>query len=120
MEGIILDIYQQRRIREAQADAENAQRKVKSVEDKVRDLERKCSSMALASQALWELLKQNSNLRDEDIVNKILEIDMRDGRADGKMSRSIVKCSSCGRKSNSTRSQCLYCGSPISKTNVFE
>ena len=120
MDGILVDIYQQRRIREAQSDAEKAQRKAKGVEEKLRDLERRCDRMALASQALWELLKEKTNLSDSDIENKILEVDRRDGRVDGKLSRSVVACSSCGRKSNSTKSTCLYCGSRISKSNVFE
>lgn len=120
MDEIILDIYQQRRIRQVQEEAETARRKASNVERKIIDLERRCDRLALASQAMWELLKNKTNLGDEEIENKILEIDMRDGRADGKMSRSIVKCSSCGRKSNSTRNACLYCGSPLSKQNVFE
>ena len=120
MDQIILDLYQQKRIREVQEEAESARRKAASVDQKISVLEKRCDRMALASQALWELLREKTDLTDEDIENSILEVDMRDGRSDGKMSRSVVKCHSCGRKSNSTRSECLYCGSMISKQNVFE
>jgi hypothetical protein len=117
---ILLDIYQQRGINEAKADAESASRKAQSVEDKLDALSRRCDRLALACQAMWEILRERSGMADAEIEQKILEVDLRDGRVDGRISRSVVRCDSCGRNSNSTRPGCIYCGAPLAKTNVFE
>tara|TARA_B110000037_G_C16639842_1_gene310028 strand:- start:23 stop:385 length:363 start_codon:yes stop_codon:yes gene_type:complete len=116
----IFDRYQNRKINEAKQEAESARNKATSVEAKIIELERHCNSMALASQAMWELLKEHSNLKDSDIESKILEIDLRDGQIDERISQTVVKCPSCNRNSNSKRDSCIYCGAITAKQNIFE
>ena len=48
------------------------------------------------------------------------EIDLRDGSADGRITRSVVKCPACGHASNSRRRHCIYCGTEISAPHAFE
>ena len=79
------------------------------------DIER----LRLACQAMWELLRDKHGLSDDDIEDKIQEIDLRDGVADNKMTTTMVVCSSCGRKGKSYRSACLYCGVDLARRPVF-
>ena len=43
------------------------------------------------------------------------EIDLRDGKADGKMTRSDTDCFQCGRRLGKRRRNCLYCGANLIK-----
>ena len=121
MNGLFYDLYYQKKVREANDDARSAGEKTKSLEEKIDFLSSRCDRLALGCQAMWELLREKHELTDEEIEIKIHEVDLRDGLADGKMSSSLVKCSSCGRNSNSTRPNCIYCGEKIDVTNdVFK
>ena len=75
--------------------------------------------MALASQAMWELVSERAQLTDSDIRVKMEEIDLRDGSADGKMSGTLEACPTCGQKTNSVRKSCLYCGTEMPGGNAF-
>ncbi len=66
--------------------------------------------LALLSQSLWELLQERLQLTEADLEKKVQEVDLRDGTADGKISRHPLRCPKCSRVSNSRHKKCLYCG----------
>lgn len=68
----------------------------------------------LLNAALWELLRDTSSLNDEQLREKVEEIDLRDGMQDGKMRLSVQVCSGCKRKINGQRDRCIYCGEKAS------
>ena len=73
----------------------------------------------LITQALWELLKKEHGYTDEMLQKKVVEIDMRDGRLDGKAPKvERPNCPSCGRKMGRLPA-CLYCGA-VSQRLPFE
>ena len=76
--------------------------------------------LSLACQAMWELLRESSDLSEEDLENKINEVDLRDGKADGKICIRVVTCSSCGKNTNTKRNTCIMCGAPVRKPHQFE
>ncbi len=117
---ILIDLYQQQRIGEAQRKAEAATDAAKRLAWQVEDLQRKTDALTIASQALWDLLRDTTGLTDAMVLQKMEEIDMRDGRKDGKISPRTRTCPQCRRKSNAGRAHCLYCGSDLSKENLFE
>ena len=78
------------------------------------------AAIALTCQAMWEIMRDNDiNLSDDLILKKMEEIDLRDGKRDGKISTTIFECASCGRKVSSSKSNCLYCGTAISHNHLF-
>lgn len=87
---------------------------------RVAELEAKVEHMALACQAMWELLQERTKLTDEDLMTKIEEIDLRDGRRDGRMSGSAHNCGQCGRKTSGRRKACMYCGALMTPQHPFE
>jgi hypothetical protein len=110
---MLWEAYQQTRIAEAERAAETAESKVERCARTVLHLQRHVERLSLACQAMWELLKEVSDLTEQDLDKKILEIDSRDGTADGKIGMQQFDCPSCGRKTNSKRNSCVMCGAPI-------
>jgi len=76
--------------------------------------------MALGCQAIWELLREHTDLEDEQIILKMEQIDLRDGVKDGEIGHKLLTCPSCRRRGNSTRERCLYCNTELPRGHVFE
>jgi hypothetical protein len=81
----------------------------------IRELEHQVQRLALMNQALWELLRDRAKLTDADLEAKAQEVDMRDGKADGKITHGPLRCPSCSRVSNSKHWKCMYCGEEFAK-----
>ncbi len=90
-------------------------RGVLELEMRVRDLEHHVARLSLLNQALWEVLREELRLRDEDIEQRAHEVDLRDGKADGEMNGGPVRCPSCNRVSSGKHYKCLYCGQLFEK-----
>ena len=78
--------------------------------EQVRLLERRIDRLALLCQALWELLREQLNLTDEQLETIAAAVDERDGARNGIQREHPVRCSRCGRINSSRRDTCLYCG----------
>ncbi|MGJ8723099.1 MAG: hypothetical protein ACSHYB_00965 [Roseibacillus sp.] len=77
--------------------------------------------LQLVTQAMWEFLREATELTDADLEAKIQEIDLRDGQADGQMARQIAICGHCHRKTGvRTHRRCFYCGTTLEKQHVVE
>ena len=99
---------------EAITRSRHADTRSRITEADVQQLESRLDALALGCQAMWELLAAATDLTNDDILNRMQEIDLRDGKLDGKIGSHVVRCSACDRPSNARRPQCLYCGEPLS------
>ncbi len=119
---IFIDTHQYRQINAAKSVAEAAKSNAERQADKIRQLERQLNKTSLASQAMWELFREVTGLTDERILAKMEEIDLRDGQRDGTIGVQILDCPGCGRKTNSRRHTCVFCGADTagSGDHVFE
>jgi hypothetical protein len=117
---MLWEAYQQTRIAGAERAAESAESKVDRYARKTDELQRHVERLSLACQAMWELLRECSDLNEEDLENKILEVDGRDGCVDGKIGLQMLDCPACGRKTNSKRNSCIMCGAPIKRPSQFD
>ena len=86
----------------------------------VRDLENRLDRLTLICQALWELLKERGELTEEDLAVKVREIDLRDGRADGKIAKQIKRCPKCDRVMSPRHQKCMYCGAVNLQITPFD
>lgn len=105
---------------QANINASEAKVQAEQAVDRMRELEVAVSHMALACQAMWELLRERAGVTDAELLAKIKEVDLRDGVADGRMRPVVVNCPKCGKPSNTKHSQCMYCGAAIPKPHVFQ
>lgn len=99
--------------RNAAKSSARAESKAASTKHYIARLEANLAKALLISEALWEIVRDNLNLTDEQLRRKIQEVDMRDGTLDGKNRRKAVQCPSCGHTVSARHPACLYCGQVI-------
>ena len=95
--------------------ARNAESRVLSAQEDIRELRHQVERLTLLNQAMWELLRERAGLTDADLERMAREVDLRDGQEDGKMGGGAVTCPTCRRVSNSRHYKCLYCGELFEK-----
>jgi hypothetical protein len=69
--------------------------------------------------ALFTLMKEKYGVTDEELLQKIQEVDLLDGRPDGKVHGITAKCPQCGRFMSARHGRCLYCGFNPATVNPF-
>ena len=52
----------------------------------------------MLTEALWTILKEKHGCTDAELVQRVNEIDLRDGKLDGKLAKVTPDCHQCGRK----------------------
>lgn len=87
---------------------------------RLRDLAQTVRKMAVANQALLELLQEKTQLTDEELRLKIEEVDLRDGRKDGKLSAAPLICPKCGFNVTAGALSCQTCGAKLAPKYPFE
>ena len=117
---LLIDIWQQRKINAAQQAAATAVDAAKQTKEDAQSLRMKIDALALANQALFEILSERLGIKEQDVVRRMSEIDMRDGRKDGKMGGAPVACRKCGRTTNTLQKYCVYCGEPVLDGSLFQ
>ena len=76
----------------------------------MRDVEK----LFMITESLWTILKEKHGYVDEDLGQMIREIDLRDGRLDGKVARQQNPlCPQCARTLMGKHPVCLYCGTAV-------
>ena len=109
-----------RQMSTVQRSASRAEGKAERVADRIRMLEDKIDSLALVCQGIWELLSESVPDAENALIEKVKEIDMRDGKLDGKMGRIQTHCSQCDRPLHKRHKKCLYCGHLMDGEHVFQ
>lgn len=75
------------------------------------DLRGEVERLHLVVEAMWELLKTNTGLSDDQLIVKMNEVDLEDGRLDGKASREgVTEYKGCGKILQKGTATCMYCG----------
>jgi hypothetical protein len=116
---ILIDVHQYQRIGEAESKAARAREASERVQRDLDDLRRRADALTLVCHALWEILQEHAGLADEEILRKVEAIDLRDGRADGRITPKLVDCPKCARRTKSTRPVCLYCGTALPAETIL-
>jgi outer membrane murein-binding lipoprotein Lpp len=111
------DIFQQGLLEEASKAASNAKRDAEHANDRihteVQRLNAKIDMLALICEALWETIQEHTAVTEAEIHEKIAEIDLRDGRRDGRITGRPTNCTQCGRAAHTRLVTCMYCGASL-------
>jgi hypothetical protein len=74
----------------------------------------------MITEALWTILKEQHGYSDDELIGRIQEIDLRDGKLDGKVAKQQnPPCPHCGRTLIGKRPVCFYCGTEVVR-DIFE
>lgn len=107
------EFYQQQRLLTAELDAAVAKRQAGAVEIDLNGLQARVDRIELATHAMWTLIRDKLGMQDSDLAARVREIDVSDGRLDGKQTRPPVECPECHRTTGARRPACIYCGKEL-------
>lgn len=113
------EIRQNIRIAEAQLSAQNAASNAAAVEDELKLLQKRVDRLALLCQTLWALLQEDRMLTEEDLLEKMKEVEQLNGKEGGRTVQARP-CESCGRPLSPRQPKCIYCGAEKSSRSFFE
>lgn len=70
--------------------------------------------LLMVSEALWRILQEKHGLKDGELMRRVEDIDLRDGRLDGRVAPTEpLACPKCGRTLFKRRPACVYCGQGV-------
>lgn len=106
---------QMARANRAQTEGEMAARIATNVRTENEALRFDVEKLFMITQALWTLLQEQHGYTDDQLIQRVQEIDMQDGKLDGKVAKDKIRpdCPQCGRKLMGKRPVCLYCGTEV-------
>ena len=119
MAGILWGFKQNTRISAAKADAFIASHKAKSARHAVFDLENRIDKLTLVCQSMWSQIQEKTDLTEADLVKRVTDIDLKDGKLDGKYAHPIVKCKKCDSAISHQFKKCFLCGEEYTEGDAF-
>ncbi len=84
------------------------------------DLERRLDFLCLANMAMWDLLKEHTSLTEENLIERMQDLDIADGSMDGKVEQEPRMCIKCERRLPKHIQVCQYCSTYNPFQNAFE
>ncbi len=81
-------------------------------------LERRLERALLGCEAMWSILRDKLGVTDEELYERMNDLDLSDGQLDGKVRREPGRCGKCGRTVSPNIPKCMYCGA-LSQTSPF-
>lgn len=112
--AMIWDLYQHYRLNDLETRLAGAQAAASGGDAAARrqtaQLEERVDRLVLLCRALFELLGEKAGMTEEQLGAKILEIDLRDGQQDGRMSPRPTRCPTCDAMISPRFGRCLFCG----------
>ncbi|MDX2199929.1 MAG: hypothetical protein SF069_13275 [Phycisphaerae bacterium] len=73
-------------------------------------LQARLDQLTLATEAMWSLLREKLALTDEDLRQRMIDLDLSDGELDGVARREPQICGNCARTTPRRAPRCIYCG----------
>jgi len=114
------DFFQQRQIRQARREAGEASRAGERAQRSSIAVEERLDRLTLACRALWELFRARTGLTENDLLEKMEQLDLLDGKRDGRLSVEEKRCPDCRRKNHPRREVCLYCSAELPPGSAFD
>ena len=79
----------------------------------VEQLEARLDWTLMVCEAMWSLLKEHADVSDEQLVDRITQLDLEDGKLDGKKARPPATCGECGHVVSQRLRRCMHCGAAL-------
>jgi len=98
------------RSRDAVHEGKRAMDKVRELDLEVRELRKEVKRVQSAFHALWDLTAESMGATEDQLRDKMAEIDEREADGVNLLAPELVSCPSCNRKVLLDRKTCIYCG----------
>jgi len=116
--GLLWELRQNRKIRGAESAASQGATQAALTETRVKQVETRVAKLATVCQALWSLLMEQTDLKDEDLLKRVSQLEAQTGQAAGEVAKA-PPCPKCKRPMPKN-GRCLYCGATIEPSNAFD
>lgn len=120
MLNAFLRVAEMQRNKQEELAGERSARTALDAKRGIRHLQDRVDRLTLVNMAMWSLLKDKMGVTEEDLISRMVEIDISDGRPDGKVTVGVRKCGKCGRTLSPRHRKCLYCGAADLRATAFE
>ena len=80
----------------------------------------KFEKLKLVTMAVWTFVKDDKEINEDALIERVREIDKLDGTVDGKLKLGVKKCGKCKKALNPKFEKCQYCGHVTPVTSIFE
>lgn len=84
------------------------------------DIDEKIDRLALICQAMWELTIENSNISQQDLLNKTRKLGLFTISFSRELENIPKKCVKCGKTVSPKYKKCIYCGSSEFLDSTFK
>lgn len=92
---------------------------VRAAQNSAYELTDRMDKLVLVCQAIWSLLMEHTELTEADLLQRVTDLDLKDGQLDGKIIKGIVKCKKCDSAISHKFSKCLFCGQQYETESAF-
>lgn len=116
----LLALQQVAAVRNAQVDAARGTARADVARVDVKLLQDRLDKLTLVCMAMWELLRDKAQLSEAELMEKVKEIDLRDGVPDGKVTKKVAQCPKCNRVMSPRHKRCMYCGASRLNVTAFD
>ncbi|MFP3914637.1 MAG: hypothetical protein ACLFWM_07155 [Actinomycetota bacterium] len=76
------------------------------------DVDERIDRLVLLVEAMWSLLREQG-FSDEELAERLMELDQADGSLDGRRVAPPSTCASCGSKVAAGLAACQFCGAAV-------
>ena len=114
-DSLLWDLYQQGQINETSRRVASVRQELSASE---REMQRRIDKLTLINMALFSLLEEKLGLTQEQLADRVRDIDLSDGALDGRAAPPAIKCPRCSRVMSVRHKKCLYCGEADLTVNV--
>lgn len=91
-----------------------------SIENTYLPYAKQLEKLSLVCQAMWTLVQERTGLTDQDLLERVTELDLKDGVLDGKYTKPPVDCPKCDAKISRKFNRCLFCGEEYTDGSAFD
>ena len=104
----------------AMANASEASRVASDARMTAQDLTERIDNLTLVCMAMWTLMREKTGVTEEELMQRVKDLDLMDGVEDGKITKTVAKCGSCNRVMSPRHKKCMYCGAERLVASAFD